>query len=44
MFEVSINTTYENIFMVLVHMAISHTNIKVAYKHVMIRDIVIVQD
>jgi len=44
MFEVSVDTTYENIFKVLVHIATSHTNIKVAYKHVMIRDIVIVQD
>jgi len=44
MFEVSTDTTYENIFMVLVHIATSHTNIKVANIHVMIRDIMIVQD
>jgi len=44
MFEVSVDTTYKNIFMVLVHIATSHTNIKVTYEHVMICDIVIVQD
>jgi len=44
MFEVSVDTTYEIIFMILVHIATSRTNIKVAYKHVMIRAIVIVQD
>jgi len=44
MFEVSVDTTCENILMVLVHIATSPTNIKVAYKHVMIRVSVIVQD
>jgi len=38
MFEVFEDTTYENSFIVLVHNATSHTNIKVAYKHVMNRD------
>jgi len=32
MFEVSVDTTYENIFMVLEHTATSRTNIKVAHK------------
>jgi len=44
MFEVTVDTTHENIFIILVHIATSPTNIKVAYKHVMISDIVIVQD
>jgi len=44
MFEVSVDTTYENIFVVLVHIVTSRTNIKVTYMHVMIHDIVIVQD
>jgi len=44
MFQVFVDTTYENIFMILVHIATSHTNIKVRYNHVMIRNIVIVQD
>jgi len=44
MFEVFVDTTYENIFIVLMHIATSHTNIKVAHMHVMIRDIVIVHD
>jgi len=38
----AVDTTYENIFVVLVLIATSRTNIKVAYMHVMIRDIVIV--
>jgi len=37
-FKVSVDTTYENIFMVLVHIVTLCTNIKVAYKHVMIHD------
>jgi len=44
MFEISVDTTYESILMVLVHFATSHKNIKVAYKHLMIHDIMIVQD
>jgi len=38
MFEIFVYTTYESILMVLVHIATSRTNIKVAYKHVMICD------
>jgi len=42
MFKVSVDTTYGNIFLVFEHIATSRTIIKVAYKHVMIRDIMIV--
>jgi len=44
MVEVSVDTNYENIFMALVRITTSRTNIKIAYKHVMICDNVIVQD